>query len=311
MNYLAIDIGGSFIKYALVDHSGNIKKVKKVHTPQDIGGFLKVIFEIISPLKNDIKRIGISLPGKIDTQNGIVYFGGALQFLHEFPLKEKIESNFNICTELSNDGKAAALAELWLGNLKDTKNGAAIILGTGVGGGIILNGELYQGSHFQAGELSFMINNRYLNNLDDMTGLSCSAVEFVKSGNKILQSLDLMDGEAVFEAIKLGENNKLIELFNNYCRLLANLIINLQAVLDIETVVIGGGISQQNILIENIINQYQNIRKKIGIFDFMLAKVDIKPCKFRNDANLLGSVYNLLLIHDQKVTAAKFKKENF
>lgn len=92
-----------------------------------------------------------------------------------------------------------------------------------------------------------------------------------------------------------GTNKELMTLFDEYCEKLANLIINLQAVIDISTVVIGGGISQQNILIENIIKQYYNVRERLGVFGEMLAEIDILPCEFRSEANLRGALYQLLL----------------
>ncbi|MFC0740111.1 ROK family protein [Enterococcus faecalis] len=295
MNYLAIDVGGTYIKYGLIDCSGNLVSLAKIPTPKNSSDFLKRIFELIDPVKSKIKGIGISIPGKVDTENGIIYFGGSLLFLHEMPLKSKIEEKYEVRCELVNDGKAAALAELWLGNLKNIDNGAAIVLGTGVGGGLIINGELYQGSHFQAGELSFMISNRNLYTNKDITGYSHSAVRFVRSASQLLNLKDETNGKKVFEAIKLGDNFELMNLFANYCEQIANLIINLQAVIDVSTIVIGGGISQQDILIKEIKEQYKIVRERLGIFEPMLAKIDILPCQFRNEANLLGAVYQLLL----------------
>jgi len=241
------------------------------------------------------RKVLQNTPGKVDSDEGVVYYGGSLQFLHELPLKAKLEERFGITCELVNDGKAAALAELWQGNLKGVTNGAALILGTGVGGGLILDGKLYQGSHFQAGELSFIISNRTLSNHEDMTGYSHSAVEFVKAASRILDLEDENDGISVFAAINEGSNEELITLFDSYCEKLANLIITLQAVVDISTVVIGGGISQQNVLIENIIKQYYSVRERLGVFGDMLAKIDILPCEFRSESNLRGALYQLLL----------------
>ena len=295
MNYLTIDVGGTFIKYGIIDHSGNLLRADKVPTSKNLDDFLVQIYDLIEPVKSEINGIGVSLPGKVDSDEGVVYFGGSLQFLHELPLKAKIEERFGITCELVNDGKAAALAELWQGNLKGVTNGAALILGTGVGGGLILDGKLYQGSHFQAGELSFIISNRTLRGNQDMTGFSHSAVEFVKVGSRILGLADENDGLRVFAAVNEGTNKELMTLFDEYCEKLANLIINLQAVIDISTVVIGGGISQQNILIENIIKQYYNVRERLGVFGEMLAEIDILPCEFRSEANLRGALYQLLL----------------
>lgn len=300
MDYFSIDIGGTFIKYGVVDHSGVLISSNKVKTPSTLDEFIKVIFQLISPVKDKVKGIGISVPGKVDTSTGIIYFGGSLNYLHKCPLKKIIEEKFEIRCELSNDGKAAALAELWLGNLKGVKNGAAIVLGTGVGGGLIINEELFQGSNYQAGELSFMIPCLKFLNDNDMLGMSHSSVNFIKKATEILNISNETDGISVFKYIKKKQNVEVNQLLDSYCEKIAILIINLQAILDISTVVIGGGISQEPILLDNIVIQYNNIRKKSEIIDMSLDLIDIKSCKFLSDSNLLGAVYQLLLMIEQE-----------
>lgn len=291
MNYLSIDIGGTFIKYGISDYKGNLSNIDKVKTPDTLDRFINVLFDIIEIFKSEVEGVGISLPGKIDTKKGIVYFGGSLQYLHELQLKDLVEEQFKIRCELTNDGKAAAQAELWLGNLNDVTNGAAIILGTGVGGGIILNRELHQGSNYQAGELSFLISTTNLADVTGMTGLTHSAVEFIKKGAQLLNLEDENDGIRVFTAIESQECIELNDIFNNYCEKIANLIINLQAVLDITRIVIGGGISRQDILIEKIQEKYQEVRNRVSIMNLMLPLVDIRACKHLNEANLIGAIY--------------------
>ena len=116
---------------------------------------------------------------------------------------------------VTNDGKAAALAEWWLGNLKGIQNGAAITLGTGLGGGVIVEGKLIQGAHFQAGELSFLLNatkrsdapenaeqpNNQGLTLQQLAGFSGSAVAMIRRSAQLLGLADLADGKAVFDAI--------------------------------------------------------------------------------------------------------------
>ncbi|MFS1008753.1 ROK family protein [Enterococcus casseliflavus] len=290
MKYLSIDVGGTFIKYGVVDDSGRLSACDKQKTPQSLQDFLEVVRTIVQRFKTEIAGVGLSLPGKVDTEGGIVYFGGSLGYLHEVPIKALIEKACGIQCELTNDGKAAALAEQWLGNLQGVKNGAAIILGTGVGGGLILNHTLFEGSHFQAGELSFMIQAPSLMNVSDVTGFTHSAVEFVKQGTALLELEDENDGPAVFEAIQQETNCELTLLFENYCERIATLIINLQAVIDIETVVIGGGISRQSILIDQVQSKYQELRDRVDLIDLMLAPLKIKGCKFQSEANLLGAI---------------------
>lgn len=151
--YLSFDLGGTYTKYAFINVSGNIVKKDRVKTSKSRSELLKVIDEVVLGFSGEIKGIVFSCPGKVDNE-GAIFFGGALTYLHEFPLKKIITEKYHVRCEIINDGKAAALAEMWLGNLKTIDSGVAIVLGTGVGGGIVLNGEIVQGVNFQAGELS-------------------------------------------------------------------------------------------------------------------------------------------------------------
>lgn len=293
--YLAIDIGGSFIKFSQVDHSGNLHSSDKEKTPSSLDDLKMIIGNLIKEMRQDIKGVGISCPGRVDVKTGIVYNGGALPFLHEFHFKEFIESTFDIPCAIINDGKAAALSELWLGNLKNIDNGAAIVLGTGVGGGIIVNGEILQGSHFQAGELSFMPKQVGNGEMANYLGFSASAVGLVRKAARLLSLSDLDDGKTVFESINNQENQEVQGLFEEYCQEIVHIILNLQAILDIEKVVIGGGISVQPILIEMINKQYHFIRNQAELIPKSFEAVTIEACKFGNEANLLGAIYQLLL----------------
>ena len=80
-----------------------------------------------------------------------------MRFFHGFRIKEVLEAKYHLPVMALNDGKAVALAELATGHLQGVTNGAALVLGSGLGGGFIINGKLFQGSHFQAGELTFLL----------------------------------------------------------------------------------------------------------------------------------------------------------
>lgn len=296
--YLSIDIGGTAIKYATIDRAGNIIQADKCVTPTDLETMYEKISSIVDAIPNHLKGIGICSPGRVDVQTGTIYNGGALPFLHEVSFKAFIEEKYHVPCAVSNDGKAAALSEVWLGNLKGIDNGAAIVLGTGVGGGIIVNGELIQGSHFQAGELSFLLRSPGKIELSNVIGFSASAVYFIKRAAALLQLEDENDGLAVFEAINAGENEALQALFADYCKEIAFVMLNLQATLDISKVVIGGGVSAQPILIEEIKRQYAEIRGGSKAFCAAFDAVEIDACKFRNNANLLGAIYQLFLQMD-------------
>jgi len=293
-NYLAIDIGGTYIKFANIDHSGGLQATQRIATPASLTELKKCLITIISANIQQIYGVGISCPGRVDPQKGVIYNGGALPFLHQFPLMEFVEQTFQIPCAVCNDGKSAALSELWLGRLKGHQNAAAIVLGTGVGGGIISNGQLLQGEHFQAGELSFIPRQSTSGATKDLIGFSGSAVQFIQQAAKCLNLKDQNDGQSVFKAINDG-NEEVVLLFQKYCREIVHVILTLQAILDIEKIVIGGGISQQKRLIDQIRQVYTEVRKESEIVEATFPAVAIEACKFGNEANLLGAVYMLLL----------------
>ncbi|EJF01557.1 ROK family protein [Liquorilactobacillus mali] len=293
-NYLSIDIGGTNLKYGLIDHSGNLLFKQQVATPTEKVSFIRKLKEIIAVYQQGIFGVAISVPGKVNSQKGIVYYGGSLPFLDQLNFKELIQNQFDgLSVAVENDGKAGALAELWLGSLQNKPNSAAIILGTGVGGGIIINNQLLPGSHFQAGELSFMINNYQLDGYDKMVGMSCSAVKMIEQIAITLDLPDKKDGLAVFELLS-QQNQQAWDIFRTYCRRIAYLILNVQSVVDLSTYAIGGGISGQPLLVKTINEEYDEILSELPLVKETLKRPDIKKAKFENSANLYGALYSLL-----------------
>lgn len=290
--YLSIDIGGSSIKYGLLDHAGQLMERNKVITPQSLDPFVEKIIEIVNAYSDRIKGVAICAPGKIDPRDGRIYYDGALTFLDKLSLPEKIHQRFgqDLIVTVENDGKCAALSELWLGNLHGIENGAAIVLGTGVGGGLIIDGHLYRGSHFQAGELSFMPSYGTKNDiLKNNYGIDGSAVKMVKKIAKHYE-FDPNDGLKAFKKIKKGKKyaNK---VFNHYCYGIAELIFAIQSVIDVQRYVIGGGISAQPLVTKRI----RHYLKKMVAKQATISHPEIMTARFHNDANLYGALYNLLL----------------
>lgn len=297
--YVSLDIGGTFIKHAAIDKSGHIISLAKVATPNNLTDFLKEVNQIIRSYLPNVRAVCFSCPGKIDTQSGTIYFGGALVYLDQFSIKKYIEQEFDIPSAIINDGKAAALAELWQGQLKGITNGGVLTLGTGVGGGLVINGTLLEGNHFQAGEVSYMLMSTEAPfELSAIAGAKGSAVRLIETASQLLQ-LPTNDGKIVFEELK--KKNPLIQqVFEEYCRNIAFLITNIQTVVDIERIAIGGGISEQPLIIEEIRRQYQLLRdSSMGILE-MLTPITIVACAFRNEAGLLGALYHLLTQIEEK-----------
>ena len=210
-SYISIDIGGTNLKFTEMNNAGEIVRQGTAPTPQNKSDFLKKMQEIVRQYDHPkVKGVAICSPGKI--QDNTVYYGGVLTFLDGVNFPKELKK-FDHRVEVINDGKASVLAENWLGNLKDIPNCAALTLGTGIGGGIVVNGRLVQGINSQAGELSAMqiANN---NGENSLAYEGCSAVGLVSEVNKIAGISDLKNGKKAFDEIK-KHNSQANDLFKN------------------------------------------------------------------------------------------------
>lgn len=290
--YLSIDIGGTNVKYAELNESVDVIAKGKVKTEHNLDDFLAEIDQIIDKFQADgLSGIAFCAPGKIEDTT--IRFGGALPFLDGVDFAKRYEK-LGLPVAVVNDGKASALAESWLGSLQGVKNGAAIVLGTGVGGGIIVNGQLLAGEHFQAGELSFGILNVDKTGFDATVGSYGSAVGMIERVNQAIGNEDTTDGLAAFNAINAGKPEA-VAIFKNYCKNVAYLILNVQSVVDLKRITIGGGISAQDAVIDGIREAINEIREEIPVIKMTLTPPEIVRAQFMNTANIYGALYNLLL----------------
>ena len=158
MNIAVFDVGGTFIKHCLMI-DGKITQAGKIPTPQDSQeSFLKAIKAVLDKMSN-IEGIAFSLPGVIDVYRQYIYAGGSLRYNDHCDLKEW-ENYFNLPIQAENDARCAAIAELEQGNMQGIQNGLVLTFGTGVGGGIIINGDIFKGSHLISGEVSMIFAHR-------------------------------------------------------------------------------------------------------------------------------------------------------
>lgn len=127
-----------------------------------------------------------------------------------------------------------------------------------------------------------------------------SAVKFVKTINTRMNSSDLDNGRSAFNAVK-SQIPEAVKVFESYCKKIAVLVLNIQTVIDVSKVAIGGGISAQPILIEGINKAYNQLVNVVNpLIGQTLTKPTIVATKFKNDANLYGALYNLLLNIDKE-----------
>lgn len=298
MKKLVFDIGASAIKYALMDNNAEIYDKGKEITPHDnIDHFLSILESIYNQYKSQIDGIAISLPGTIDSLKGQIYAPGGIEYNENVNLVDRIHQFADIPVSLENDGKSAALAEVWKGNLKDSQDGVVIVVGSGLGGGIIKDGKLLKGQHLFAGEFSYVFQGEAKTFWENAWAVSGSTSSLVRSvAMKKNLDIDKLSGYDVFTMIHEGDKDA-CESLQDLAASLAKGIYNLQCILDPEKILIGGGISQQAILIEKI---QEELDKIYSIIPFDIPHAYIETCCFYNDSNLIGALYNFFTLHDQE-----------
>ena len=293
--YLVLDIGGTFIKYAIMDREGQFVEQGKV--PANTGSeqeMLASLADVRDAVDGfDYEGVAISMPGRIDTAKGIAHTGGAFVWLSEYPAAEKYGEVFGKPCTIANDGKCAALAESWNGALADVDSGAVIVLGTGIGGGIVLNKQVWMGCSGGAGELSWLVCDYPLLSDEDAAHISpamwtghISALSLSGQFAK-RKGLEKADGIMLFDAYDKGDEDA-IAVLEDYSRWAAAGIINLQSVLDLPRYAIGGGISarpETTTLIRDGVDRIFALRKGLPF-----SKPEIVTCKFGNEANLIGAL---------------------
>jgi len=294
---LAIDIGGTFIKFGLVDDDFKISNQSKVSTPPTLDDFWLTLEHIVSSHKDIISGIAIACPGEINSKRGFIFKGGLIPYLTAIPLGSRLTKTFQLPVKVINDADAAALAEARYGSLQDLDCGAALVLGTGVGLGLISQGDLLtplsvtrylrspstQSKSQTALPFQWELFMHGLVSLVDNKG---SAVGFVHEASQLL-GLEQDDSLVVFSALDENHSEQLKRLFKDYCHEIAVLILNLQSLFKLDGVVIGGGISSQNALIEGIVNAYEELFNEKPELGF--EPITIQACHFHNDSNLLGT----------------------
>lgn len=301
MRYLAVDVGGSYIKSALITETGiqelNIDKTDN----SSLEKFEAQVFAVIQRHQATIDGIGFSIPGKVDNKTGILYHGGALPFLDGYPLASRMSQQVQVPIAIENDAKAACLAEWTWGNLKGTTSGLALVLGTAVGAGIISQGQLLKGPHSQAGEVSYLILDRHLASVESFAGTQGSSVLLITRLRQVIDAQDKSDPE-IFALIE--DNIEAQKILQDYCQDVAKMIFDLHVVLDFKKVVIGGGISNQPIVLAYLIATFNRIYTNVDSIQQTFSQPTIETAHFLSEANLFGSI--LPLISEKEMQTIKF-----
>lgn len=230
---IGIDVGGSKIITALVKGGKVFYKIK-IETPKNKNEFLKKLETMIEQLiekageRKNIKGIGLAILGVSDFKSGMTLMADNLRILNNFNLKDWVAKKFRFKVRIDNDSRSFTRAEYLFGVGKGFKNIIGITLGTGVGGGIIIDGKVFHGSFNSAGEIGHMIYNK-------------TEFEDLMSAQS-LKKIGFSDSLAIYKFAKVG-NKKARKIFRQLGEYLGVGLANLVNILDPEAIVIGGGMA--------------------------------------------------------------------
>lgn len=301
---IGVDIGGTSIKFALIDTQGIIENKWSIPTNiSEKGKFIPA--EISSSIRSSINKdtlkeiegIGIGVPGAISSDGEIVVRAVNLDW-EQLPLKKMIQQELDIEACLLNDANAAALGEMWKGAARGRKNLLFVTLGTGVGGGIILNGEVLNGCHSAGGEIGHIPIRSDENRLCGCGGINCletfaSANGFVLSMRKKLDQLNVswpaITPPNIFE--KVAQNDEAAnEVFDEFLTVLAQALAGIVNTIDVEEIILGGGLSEVGAsLLEPLKKKLENY-----IFPQIRPHFSVKKALLGNDAGVYGAAYYYL-----------------
>jgi predicted NBD/HSP70 family sugar kinase len=284
---LAIDIGGTFVKWAGYEGRGLTDERGKVPTPQD--GFeelVETIAGLSGSLPAHVDGIAVSLPGTVDARTGLIVQGGALQYANGRNLVDALRERLGLPASIQNDARCAALAELAHGELKGCDDGVMIVIGTGVGGAVVSGGRLLTGSTGAAGELSMLCSRPLrqegmgglLGNRAGMRGLLAHAARAL--------GREALTGEELIALVEGGDATAAAALDEGLADL-ADAMLSLQFLLDPQRFVIGGGISANATYMARLASAYE---AAFATLPFRAPHAQVVPARYRNDANLLGAV---------------------
>lgn len=306
---VGFDVGGTTIKVGIIrEEDCKMLSYRKIPFPKDEGYewvtalMAGLVLEMTEELQTDVsacRTIGIAIPGSIDSSENTILHAHNLGF-HHVPFKSAMEAHFpGVRVYLANDGNTAALAELHMGAFKGCKTAVLLTLGTGVGGGLILDGRMFNGGRNHGVELGHMIISREgpectCGNRGCMEAL-CAATWLVQQGKKAAgegRSRAIMEkvngrlggitAKVVMDSAKEG-NEASLEIFDRYVDSLSTAIASCINLLDPEVIALGGGVSHAGDFL------FEPLRALVRKKSFFKVDYKIVPAELGNDAGILGA----------------------
>ncbi len=309
MYSIGIDLGGTNIAAGVVDETGLIICKESVPTLRErsyqeiIKDMAMLALKLINESKlkiENIKCIGIGTPGTADNKNGILLYANNLRFKN-VPMRKEMQKYINVPILIENDANCAALAESIAGAASDAENSIMITLGTGIGGGIIIDKKLYSGFNGAAaevGHMSIMVDGKLCTcgrsgcweAYGSAEALIEQALEAIKEnpGSLMMKlaedNLGKMNAKIPFDAARM-EDETAKTVVDKYIKYVAEGITNLINIFTPEVFVIGGGISKEGEYLLKPIREY--VYRNVYAKD--VTQTIIRVAKLGNDAGIVGA----------------------
>lgn len=277
---VGIDLGGTKI-YTAISDDGRVKEFVKIPTEADRGFdvvFNNIVNSIYMVIKkanlsiDDLANVGIAVPGPVNYSEGLVYDCPNIDGWKNIPIREFLEKKINKPVFVENDARAAALAEAKFGAGRDHVNFVYITISTGIGGGIIINREIYRGADGAAGETGRMRNS------------DGSIFELTAAGPAIYKEFGIKP-EDIKEKIEAGDK-KAIDAFEKITDRIAIVLGNITTLLNPEIFVVGGGVSNIGALFIETIEK----KTKANAFSISGKRVLIKKAALGGESGVLGAI---------------------
>ncbi|QHM71887.1 ROK family protein [Mixta intestinalis] len=287
MHYLGIDIGGSFIKYAVVDKNYTIIKSWQKPTVgfdavQDFYDYLCQGIDCSA-----IQRVGVSVPGVIDKSSKILSkAASSLESICGTTVNTEVMKRLNVPVKTLNDGKAAAYCELKMGNGRNSKSSAYWIIGTGIGGCICLGDKIISGENGIAGEFSHIPLSITHGKICGIGHVASASALLAAYNGKVAAAYSVTDGKVICERYLSGEPVAQ-QVIDEWCLHNVMGLYTLTVTFNPEVICIGGAISEETWLTEKLRDTYYQVSSRFN----KLITTRIVGCKYTKNANVLGAIW--------------------
>lgn len=287
MAILAFDIGGSAVKHGVWSEDQLVQK-ESFKTPKTWSEMKEQLIAIKEKTEENFSLEGVafSAPGAVNQLDRQIEGISAVPYLHFFPIYDELEKAFGLPVSFENDANSAGLAEVWKGSAKENDTVIFVVIGTGIGGAVIVNNKVHHGAHLFGGEFGYMM----LNEKQTFSELATAVRMARRYADRKGLSYDDIDGKRVFELADEGDPIAKEEVDSFFYYLTMGLY-NIAYSFDPEKILIGGGVSNLEGLVDRLNIEFDKLLDRNSFNTF---RPELALCTFRNDANLIGAVYNFL-----------------